>query len=134
MQSHNLRVYRDLILTYLCRAPLSEVTYRKNQPFKMSSFGHLVRLTPKGDLCIYLPCVCPGSRGQFISWDSGWEEGEGAKHTSILASFTAPKQERGFQMSRQFWRMQIGRTERTEVICWTTILEQDGGPGGKHSS
>lgn len=64
----------------------------------------------------------------------GWEEGEGAKHTSILASFTAPKQERGFQMSRQLWRMQIGRTERTEAICWTTILEQDGGPGGRHSS
>lgn len=99
----------------------------------MSSFGHIVKCYAIRRF-VYLLCLCLGSREQLISWDGGREEGESAKHTTTLASFTAPKQERGFQMSRQLWQMQIGRMERTEGICWITTREQDGGAGGRHSS
>lgn len=42
MKSHYIRVH--LILTYVFRVPISrEVTYRKDQYFKMPSFGDTVR-------------------------------------------------------------------------------------------
>jgi hypothetical protein len=51
--------------------------------------------------------------------------------TVILASFTAPKEERGFQMSGQLWQMQIGGNREH-------MLDNHPGTrwwaGGRHSS